>query len=498
MGEFDTLITKGALTIRPSDDLSMDILLERGSADTDGTASRSIFRPSTMLNGTLGYVPPSDPHELDMPYEGYSELEWNQAVLKVEYEIPTGTITSITGARDMSQDLSTSIDGSALNLFVFETTFEQDQLSQEIRYSGNPFGNKDISITIGAYYFEQDYWYKERRSIFGGAVQQALSGGIEQTTWALFSHADYHVSDTIMASFGVRYTKESKDALIASLTNCDFKWDNCTFDFDDDETWSNVSPRAGIQWRPNENINVYGSIGRGFRSGGFNLRNGSPQASAGPYDEEQVTSFEIGVKSDLLDGKVRLNGAIFNNEYDNLQRTVMDDQALQSILNAASATIRGVEVELSVMPLEKLSVNLNYGYTDAFYDSFEGLDITGDNIPDPELSKDLDLPLIPENTLSLTAIYDLNLGASGVVTFRGSYSFVDTRYINNENSLELNDYELYGLSATWVPDDNWRVSLYGKNLGNEYYAPFGSDIGLFSQQFIQPPRNYGVDISYAY
>src|SRR3546814_13703727 len=123
-----------------------------------------------------------------------------------------------------------------------------------------------------------------------------------------------------------------------------------------------------------------------FMSGNFNVRAAHPFGSV-PSDPEKVTSCELGFKSTVWNRRARFNVTAFHSNYDAIQQVITNEQAIQTIVNAASATIQGVEVEASVRPVTGLQLDAAFGYTDAEYDEFLGLDLTGDRVPDPEIGR---------------------------------------------------------------------------------------------------------------
>ena len=136
-----------------------------------------------------------------------------------------------------------------------------------------------------------------------------LSGGgtQDQTTWGAFASADWHFSNTLTLNIGGRYSWERKAVRIAPLgaNGCDVNTLRCATNFIDDESWKSFTPKLGLQWQPDNQTQIYGFYTRGFRSGGYNLRNTDPGVPPGPFDQETQDSFEIGAKKQF--GRSRLN-----------------------------------------------------------------------------------------------------------------------------------------------------------------------------------------------
>ena len=146
-----------------------------------------------------------------------------------------------------------------------------------------------------------------------------------------------------------------------------------TLNFSDtpfDQSWNDLSPRVGVQWRPSANTNLYATWSRAFRGGGANFRTASLGLAPRAYDAEQQSTFEIGLKQDLERG--RLNLALFHNDIENMQReTNLPDPisgVQQIVLNAGDASIYGAELETRFDLTERFTIDAHVGYVHGAYD----------------------------------------------------------------------------------------------------------------------------------
>jgi iron complex outermembrane receptor protein len=323
---------------------------------------------------------------------------------------------------------------------------------------------------------------------------------------------------------GGRYTSEKKDASVgiigdpnatggcaaqslgdfpAGTTFADLDagvdMGDCQQPFQDDENWSNFAPKLGLTWSINDDTIAFASYTRGFRSGGYNVRFTSfnPIATPGPYDEEIVDAFEVGLKTTLMDRRLRVNTSVFQNEYDDLQRTALDANGQQATINAASATVRGVEVETTFLVTEQLVLEANFGWTDARYDEFAhaeqatGLD-----------SDAINFLMTPEFNSSISTTYSMPMGEAGDLDFRLSYSFVNQTFGQDYNRAPISQYELWDASVSFFSSEGGlNVSLFGRNLKDEVYFNFGTDfsgssvLGIKSF-WLTPPRTFGLQVTY--
>ena len=137
--------------------------------------------------------------------------------------------------------------------------------------------------------------------------------------------------------------------------------------------YSDVTPKLGLDYRVSDDVMVYGSVTKGFKSGGFNLTAPVP----GGFDEEELWAYEVGLKSDLADGKVRLNLAAFYYDYTDLQVQSFIMAGQVSINNAADAEVTGLEAELTLKPSPAWDLGLNLAFLDAEYDTYPSAAIQG-------------------------------------------------------------------------------------------------------------------------
>ena len=142
-------------------------------------------------------------------------------------------------------------------------------------------------------------------------------------------------------------------------------------------------------------------------------------------------------------------------------------------------------------------MNVTYGFTDASYDKFEGLDVTGDGIPDPELAKDKDFLRVPENTVSIVGTQEFAVADLGSLLLRLQYNFTDSQYFNETNTIPQNSYHEVDVSLTFNPPNrNWSVSVFGKNVFEEEYYLWGADVGSLSRVGATVrPRTYGIRLT---
>ena len=269
------------LTFRPAEDLDITVVLERGDSDGDGPASQNRYR-------FTGFD-----FAIDEP--GFSRVDWRHVVVEAERRVGNGRIVNVFGARGVGHESLADIDSTTRPVFHLWAFTDQEQVSNELRYSG--WLREDVELTLGGYAFGQRIRYRERR-VLRGAWGLPFGGDQRHRTGGVFANVDFHPGERWTVSAGARHTVERKAVEIATAGagGCDARSRRCDHDFEDEDTWRNVTPRLAVQrWFGNRS-QVYGEYTRGFRSGGYNLRNTSPTASPGPFDEEAQDAVEIGLK----------------------------------------------------------------------------------------------------------------------------------------------------------------------------------------------------------
>lgn len=511
-GEVDSLLVRPALRYEKGT-FDADLVMEFGDMEGHALAMRTFW-----VDGQQLFNPYEDNFTLQGT-PGSSNLEWLNAMLETNWDLWDGKLTAVLGYRDLEQQVNTDLDGMQSVRFHFATgtAIDQDQTSLEVRWAGDL--NDSISLTTGIYLFDQEYTYAERRLLLDVTDHRGAST-IEHSTAGLFAQADILLTDSLTLTVGGRYTDEEKEAEVGLIGDPNAVGDcasqsapfethaslgDCQPAFEDDERWSNFTPKVGLTWDLSEDVMVFASYTRGFRSGGYNVRftdltfaTDTPSSTPGPYDEEVVDAFEIGIKSTLLDGKARVNFSAFDNEYDDLQRTVLNDTGGQEILNAATATIRGLEFDAAMALTEQLVLEAAIGWVDASYDEYDAVSqATGKS------ADQLNFLMVPEITTNLAATYEMALGDVGSLTWRLSYSFVNNTWSDDLNTVELDQYELYDASVAFTNNEgNLKLALFGRNLKDEVYFDFGVNFSTsvlsYQGYFMSPPRTYGAELTYEF
>ncbi len=488
-GEAQTSIVRGALEWFATEDVTFlakgEVFQSRG--DGPPAQNRAVYERGTFDLAV------DNPGELD------NETIFASLRTDIDVDFGNGTITNILGYRDYEATTDGDIDALPLFLFHSDTQLEQDQISNELRYAGT-FGPADV--TTGLYYFDQTVAYDELRFLPSVTSLTFAGGGRQDHSVAgIFGQVDYAFTDKLTGILGLRYAEEEKDAevsfIIPRAQPCSIVDGTCpvsgTDGFTDSEEWSNWTPKVGFQYFATDTTQVYGNYTKGFRSGGYNFRITDPatflaRIEAGDdfaFDEEEVDSYEIGVKHETQDGRGQLNSAVFFTQISDMQREVNlaseGAGVSQFIQNTADADIFGVELEGRYALSDSFLLTANVGLIDAEYTEVR-FDISGDGIVDGA-DEALSLPRVPESTYGFGAIYDVDLGRNGAIVSRFNYQYRD-RFAYTDNNLGwISEIDRLDANIAWeTPVQGMTLSLYGKNLldesiaGGDTQVPFGGSL----------------------
>lgn len=436
----------------------------------------------------------------------------------------------IVAYRDLEQFVANDFDGTGYRLYdnFFDTA--TDQLSVEIQLSGEAMGDR-LTWLVGLYGFKEDISHNNRICLgtnlsgpfafarnAGGCIENNQRFTLDVESYAAFAHTTFAITDQLSLVAGLRYTEERKDQ------SFDFFLDNTagvfsffgfppiilptlspnnpflTIPTDYSGKWNKLTPKVGLEYKPNDDVLLYASYSQGFKSGGFNGRP-SPNATGGfnaiqAYDPETLDAYEVGFKTDLANNRLRVNGAAFYSIYDGIQLLVLDPgTGFFNTENAGRNELWGFELEVTARPVEPATVYFNLGYIHDEYTSINPLSGIGINNQ---------LPVTPEWSLAGGASYRFGLGSAGSLELRADASFRDEVFYGaTNNPLEYEDQILLvNARATWThPNERFSVAAYGVNVFDKTYYANAQDVrGPLGVAFAQvaPPAEYGVEARFRF
>ena len=543
MEDLDAKSARAHLRFMVSDDL--DVLLSGDFTRRRGTGRYNDItyspRNAAFINPERRKGPISGP--LDGPSgDGRADVDDGGLSLRIDWKNSLGTLTSLTAYRNSRLvgqentaatyfDFANIIPYDTDNLsvpddFYFQTKSEDaKQFSQEFRLAST--GTGPWSWLGGVYYLHEQidrqelvdflfpdiFWYEGTENTVGntkadgfgifGEATYAWQNGFGLTVGARYSndkkHYDYaHTGDPVNGDYHPPYTPP--DGFTAQTSG----------------SWDALTPNLVLSYKPQEDQFYFFRAARGYKSGGFAAESDAldPGQAKVPFDPEYALNLELGAKLEFLEHRVRLNGSIYQTTYTDLQTQQFITVTAGSppdevIVNAGEATARGLELEVTALPVKGWQVTASYAYLDC--------ELTGDLILEPPFSAPVNLKgntcrRSPKGSFNLGTRAEWQAGSMGTASFDLNYSWTDKFYFDNENNPLTNVDAQFSLDASFglqFGDGPWSLSVWGKNLTDELNISGRSLVGLPAFEYTNyeyignndtrfdsylAPRTYGITV----
>ena len=510
---------------------SLSILLSGSRVERDTTCCGADAVQTESVNNELvaqGLSPDSnDPYDYNVKSDADNRFAMESDLLSmtIDYDAGWGAIKSITAWNDYSYRVDQDPDRSELDILTLSNDkFSGDSFSQELRFTASPTDNVDYML--GAFYLEQNtkrggdepFVFIGDDIITIGSQQDlpfplpfnflvqpgdSLTVDMNQDaeTIAFFGQGTWHIGDQWHITGGLRWSDEEKKSDLFSQTySTAFSNQVLGASFLD----SVSTPIDATLERSSDNVDwmlsavldisddsmVYASAGTGTKSGGFQTVNGT--ADDREFDDEDTTTYELGIKSTLLDARLRINAAAFYSEIENFQAQRQLETGLGTyVSNEAKVETSGVDFQVEAAPMPNLVLSAGLLYMHK-YQITDG----------PE--KGADLPFTAEFSGTVAATLVFPLGDGGIY-WRTDYSYMDNHTTNVASATQLRDEDydnrnLINSKVGWR-NDSWNVSVWGKNLSDDKYAmqtvlPFL--VSGMEAYFLAPPRTFGATVRYTF
>ena len=345
------------------------------------------------------------------------------------------------------------------------------------------------------------------------------AGEVDTESFAAFADLSYRFTDQWSVSVGGRYTKDEKTgsvyrqnftgirsplfgntAAVPGLLRTNYSGTKRDF--------SEFTPRVSVSFEPSDSLTIYGSWGKGFKSGGFDMRGDAIlyADTVKGYEPEIVETTELGVKASLFDGRARINAAIFTSDYTDQQITsqfAIGTTVVSFVDNAGSSSIDGLELEGSLLLGDNLSATFQVGYIDAKFEEFITFDpvtATRKNLANQRAFQNT-----PEWTAALAFNWRQDFGDNGslaivpAISYRDDYQLFEVA----NPAIDQKSYSIVDLAATWTSaSGRLNVTAAGRNLTDKRYRIggyvfAGPVFGNVQNAFYAPPRQYSVSVAYS-
>ena len=481
------------LVAEPTDKLDITVIADRARERIDGPSITN-FTQDPKGVGLDGNV-----HVVFQDLDGYSHLHTTGWTVEANWDVGPGVLTAVGGWRKLDYETFSDFDARVGTsppppvIFHIGRDATQRQGSFELRFADSH--SELFDYVLGAYYFKEVGDQKNLRGATNDIRDTALlsDNGQDTESWALFGQTEIHVTDALTLVAGGRYTRDARQFRLDGLTvlGTPIPANNPS------DRWKNSTWKLGVNYRAWEDTLLYASWSTGYKGGGYNSRATIP-ANIGPYDDEEVTSYEIGAKSTLLDNRLRVNVAGFYTDYEDvvggIRRPGANPTGTEGISqNLGDIDIKGVELEVLAAVLDQLTLTANIGWLDAEWDDFS-VDLNNNGIVTD--NSFLDVPNAPDLTMFYAADYVLPL-AWGSLTLH-----LDTRYNDRYNTLGTSNAGVFYRPKTWMSfgsltfqdlEERYSLSVYGRNLSDKEVITSALSI-LGSKAFYEPPRQFGVEL----
>lgn len=551
--DLNTRAIRGSLLFTPQDRLTINLTADyfrekdhAGGYHIDGAAGFSapgvpILPRAIALGGTF----PTNIRDVDNEEDPRNYAQFWGVRGKIAYDLTDDIqISSLTAYRKTKNSTYTDLDGTRDHLVTQIQIERAKQFSEELQISGK---SGRLTWLVGAFYFHEkdngiqaDPFNPGRTfgyDLVGYYASGYLgSGFIKTDALAAFGQASYEVVDNLRLTLGARYSSEKKTDHDA------FAFDMVTpyvpgvlsvpqFVLDRSKRFKSFTPKIGLDYQVTPDTLLYASWSKGFKAGTYSLG-----ALIPPVDPEKVSAFEAGIKSSLLDRRLRLNLAGFHYDYKNLQigKVIGGTTATLALENAATAKIYGLEAEFQARLTDNFEINGNGAWLHAKFKNFisadpsraygDGVtfvDLSGNYVPGVNASSPCVTAATPTcfgafnlkgNTLSQAPKFTAFLGAQyripsslGEFTVRGEMAWRDRVYFTPFNQKLLSQAANTKLNAfiNWTSnDDHWTGSVFVKNLTNKTVVGnklvSWSGVGFPINGYLEDPRTYGVTVGYKF
>jgi iron complex outermembrane receptor protein len=523
LGDQDILLGRAQLMWKPAERLSVRLKFEAeknrssigvgkffGTISTNASPCPDFANPAHCIN-SHGYTDTtSDKFEGDWEHAApYRVSQWN-GTGRIDADLGFAKLAAVTGYINFKRGFYIDADAAPTVDAEFEQNDKVKQFSQEVRLSGDA---GPASWIVGAYYS----WDRVRtfspgslKDIFNTNV--LITANQETKSRAVFGQVDWKLAERLILVTGVRYTDEDRDYvggtrdlnpfglsfLCLAVGACAPGPGQVQLSFADAGISDhNLSWRAGLNFKPDDDTLVYAAVARGVKSGGFFNGITTSSFALAPYKPEQLTDYEMGVKARLFDRTLSLDASAFWYDYEDLQTQTFTNVGAVSLIklgNVDSATVKGLDVQAIWLPVRGLTLSAGLGLLDTKLGSFRTAG-PGGVVVVPKGNK---LPNAPDVTLNLQGRYAWTVADGWTAALQGGAHYSDKVFKEalNTSYLSADSYWLFDARAALTSASGWEVAVWAKNLTDKRYVAQVTDNGIgMGYRVFNAPRTYGVTVS---
>jgi len=501
---------RAAMRFIPSDTLTWDLSVQYSDTEVQAIGvAASPVGSQTPITGdftknftALGDCngPVSDAEGTTVPVCSFNKMESLLVASNVEWETDLFTLNFITGYYDLEQNFSADfLDNSPDlpfgpafgNTYIIANNGEHDQISQEIKISGD-LSDGSIRYVGGVFYMDEDNttnftdWVGTKPGLAPFNIRTPLKNSTE--SMAVYAQFDVDVTEKLTLLAGGRWTDEDKDFSIngslgfVPVTDADVVAAGIPLDQSETE----FTYKVGGNYQFNDDVMGYLTYATGFKSGGWNARGSSVNALAA-FGPEDVSSIEAGLRAEWFDNRLRTNITAFQAKYDDIQIATVEG-ALFITTNAGDSKIDGLELEITGAATDNLTLYGNVGWMDGKYTSLTDGGVLAGIGPEPTRTPDMTALLGAEYTAPGEVI-------GGEIFMGGQASWTDDYFMGNDNAPNtlIEDHVLVNAQIGWR-SDKLDLIVECKNCFDETW--FGTN--LFNTLYTADPVRWNLRAKYRF
>ena len=490
------LAVRSKLLIEPSDDTTITLAGDYSKTWGDaGLVYRAGPTSSTFLTGQQGF--PFGFWDTNANVKPEVNVKNYGGSLRAEHELGFGRIISTTAIRRLRGYQQSDDDLSALPTFEYDSLEKDKQFTQELQLSSDE--SSAVKWTVGAFYLSA-VANQTPLHLYGavlGTDGQSIFAKQKTKSIAIYGQTTFEIFEDTNLTLGGRYTRDRRRLNASVVGHSPTAGDYFVVaPFQRKATFKKPTWRIALDHKLNDDVMLFGSYSRGFKSGIFNLT--APTDPA--VRPETLDAFELGMKSQLFDRRLRINPSIYYYKYSEIQLTKIVGAA-QSLLNAAKAEIYGADLEVEAAVSSQFTVRGGVSWVHGRYQKFEGAPSSTPNLTPPfgnavgitDASGNR-MVRTPDWTANISADYTAPV-AGGEMTLSGSYAYNDGFFWEPDNRVKQKAYSMVNGQITWTPEsESFRLRAFARNLLNTKHFTQVSEIFLGDLAVAAPGRTYGVSV----
>ena len=498
--EADLTGIRAALRWLISDSMTWDIAVDGGKSevanihgflDGDDRYSLSVLGSGLPMGGGMS--------------DYGNEVDTLNITSNLAWDAMGGTANLIFGARSIEQDFLLNFPFSLdffPDFFIIDNQGEHDMYSAELKWSGDIMDGRAF-LQTGVYYMDEDNEVDfvdyldlgavgvpvPPSTLFTTLADRVLSNTTE--SFAVYAQADIKVGENGTLTLGARYTDEEKTVDFQGTVNSS---EMIGLGIPLSQSEQEVTPRIAYAHKFSDNLMMYGSATRGFKSGGWNAR-ASSSAGLQPFAPETIWSYELGMRGDWMDGRLRTNVTAFYSDLEDLQTTAATPDGQFLTTNAGALEVPGIEAEITALPADNWQIFAALGWQNPKYKDLPGGCITPNanlaaydvdcNVAEPKRS--------PHQTYTVGTSIDFSLGGL-TLTPNVMVRYLGAQYPATRNQGYNESVTLINAGVKLSMDGSpWELNLECKNCGDKTYTQ-----SFLFTRYYNIPMTYLATLKYSF